>query len=143
MSPRNSDEAWQHDLADDGIVDTPLFGIRLVIVATALRHDEVVRGKDVQALAAPADAARPGLPALRHAGGGSAEIPVIAVAEPTLDRDHRGRHALHPIRRHDLATVPDSAGEHELADLQHVARQQAQARGGAILAVPALGPRGG
>jgi hypothetical protein len=33
------DEVWQHDLGDDGIVDSPLFRARLVVIATMLRHD--------------------------------------------------------------------------------------------------------
>jgi hypothetical protein len=31
---RDLDEAWQHDLGDDGIVDTSLFNPGLIVVAT-------------------------------------------------------------------------------------------------------------
>src|SRR5580704_3411211 len=51
--------ARQHDLRDDGIVDTLLFSAGLTVVAAVLRHDEVERRKDVQALATPADASDP------------------------------------------------------------------------------------
>jgi hypothetical protein len=49
----------QHDLGDDGIVDTSLLSPGIFVVATVLRHDEVQRRKDVQALATPADASDP------------------------------------------------------------------------------------
>src|SRR5882757_5672116 len=85
------DEAWQHDLGDDGIVDTSLLSPGLIVVATVLRHDEVQRRKDVQALAAPADAADPAFQTLWLSSGRSAEIPVIAVAAAIRERDRRGQ----------------------------------------------------
>src|SRR5882757_5983603 len=88
---RDLDEAWQHDLGDDGIVDTSLLSPGLIVVATVLRHDEVQRRKDVQALAAPADAADPAFQTLWLSSGRSAEIPVIAVAAAIRERDRRGQ----------------------------------------------------
>src|SRR6185503_2789468 len=96
--------------------------------------------EDEELLAAPADAAEPWLHALRRADRMLAEIPVIAVAPSVRQHDFGCQRLAQPVDRYDLLVLPLAAAEHELADLQHVDRQQAQARGGNRLAVAAGRP---
>jgi len=84
-------EARQHDLGNDGIVDAPLLRAGLLVVAAILRHDEVEIRKYVQPLTAPADAAHPAFPVLKRTGGGRTKVPVIAIAASIRDRDRGGQ----------------------------------------------------
>src|SRR5215468_12130766 len=116
----------QHDIGHDGADDTALLGTSLWIVAAVEHHDEITRGNDRQDLATPTDTTEP-VQRLRAACTVVAHVPVIAVVADGAGWDHGRGHALHPASGNDGRSVPGSAGEHELSDLDEIARQQAQA----------------
>src|SRR5215469_10209520 len=140
---RDLDEAREHHFGQHDTVDPTLFHAGLAVIAAIYRHHEVERGKREQPLAAPPDTAYPMERLRRRANGDIAHVPVIAVAATAIDRDHGSDHAFHPLGRHHFLAIPHATREGDLADLQHVARQQSQTRRGTRLAVTTDGPFAG
>jgi hypothetical protein len=104
----------------------------VLIVSRGNDNNEIELGDDANRLPAPAERANP--VDFTPIEPGATEPPQVSIRLIVGALDLRCRRGLDPCLRNDLAVVPATASEDELADFRHVARSQTQPTSGVGIA---------